>query len=496
MKMKKILKGVSVLLIAIIMVLSTVAVTANTVEEKDELINITRLKPDNPNPSYSNDEVPLIGPVLFSQKPNGPEEYWNAYLSEMSQGVRVHDEYWGVNEQICDIHWWGFSLFWNGAGWDPCDPEGMCFEIIFWDSLLGNPVCVYDVCPPAEDTGVSYDAFTLYYWETILDPCCDQIPNGWVSIQSYGSDCYFLWMISDDGDWYAYQEGSPTPDIEYDVAFELTGEEECEPSIDVEKYVKGKCGEWVDADTESEALDLPICTDATFKIVIHNNGECCGPLFEIYVADLMHDSLKFISADPEPEYFYYYPPYYVMYWYFPGPLDVCNTIEIYVTAHVEGPECSIDENYVEAIAQSDCEPYSVYDFDYAYVHAYENDPPSEPNIDGPTKGGANTELCWKFHSTDPEGDPVRYVIDWGDGTTNTTDCVPSCTPFEVCHTYAERGTYTITAVAIDCCWGAKSANGTLDVEIPRNRAVSHQLIQWFSLRFPNLFPILRHIFGI
>ena len=172
MKMKKILKGVSVLLIAVAMVISTVAVTANTVE-KDEVLNNASLKPHNPNPSFNNDKLPLIGPVLFSQQPQGPDEYWNAYTSDINAGYRVHDEYWDVNEPICDIHWWGFSLFWTGAGWEVCDPDGMCFEIIFWDALLGNPTCVYtEVCPPAQDTGVYYGSFPLYYWETILDPCC------------------------------------------------------------------------------------------------------------------------------------------------------------------------------------------------------------------------------------------------------------------------------------------------------------------------------------
>ena len=185
-----------------------------------------------------------------------------------------------------------------------------------------------------------------------------------------------------------------------------------------------------------------------------------------------------------------------MLWYFPGPLDPCNTIEIYITAHVEGPHCSVDFNYVEVQAFSECDPYYVYDWDYAYVHAYDNEPPTPPEIDGPNKGGEGVELCWTFHSTDPNGDPVQYIIDWGDGSTNTTECKPSCVPVEVCHTYAERGTYIIKAKAKDCCWGAESTESTFEVEIPRARTVYHSTLLQLIERFPFISKIFRDILGL
>ena len=147
----------------------------------------------------------------------------------------------------------------------------------------------------------------------------------------------------------------------------LTGPLPYEPSIDVEKEVfDSETGKWVDADTENEALDVPICNDVTFKIIIHNNGEI--PLENIHVSDAMHDSLKYISADPEPDDFQYNPPFYNIWWIFPGPLPVGETITVYITAHVEGPECSIDYNYVMVTAYAG--GTSASDEDYAYVHAY------------------------------------------------------------------------------------------------------------------------------
>jgi hypothetical protein len=140
-----------------------------------------------------------------------------------------------------------------------------------------------------------------------------------------------------------------------------------EPSIDVEKYIwDDKNQEWIDADNENSALDVPICTEITFKIVINNNGD--ESLFNLHITDAMVDSLKFISADPEPYQFEHNPPFYNMFWLFPGPLITGETIEIYITAHVEGPECSTDYNFVEVFGTSE-DGTIVTDTEYCYVHA-------------------------------------------------------------------------------------------------------------------------------
>jgi hypothetical protein len=104
----------------------------------------------------------------------------------------------------------------------------------------------------------------------------------------------------------------------------------------------------------------------TFKIVVHNDGDC--PLFDIYVHDVMHDSLKYISSNPDPDDYFYDPPYYFIHWLFHGPLMPDETIEINITAHVEGPECSTDFNSVNV--SGTCEHGIIeLDSDYAYVHA-------------------------------------------------------------------------------------------------------------------------------
>ena len=125
-----------------------------------------------------------------------------------------------------------------------------------------------------------------------------------------------------------------------------------------------------------------------------------------------------------------------------------------------------------------------------------NDPPTAPEIDGPDKGKPDVELCWTFHSDDPNGNDVRYHIDWGDGSnlTNTT-YYPACTPVEICHTYAKKGTYTIKAYANDTK-GALSSKSTFKVNIPRSRSINYHILQWFLHRFQNISPLIRYFLGL
>ncbi len=125
-----------------------------------------------------------------------------------------------------------------------------------------------------------------------------------------------------------------------------------------------------------------------------------------------------------------------------------------------------------------------------------NEPPEAPEIDGPPSGPNGEELCWTFHSDDPNGDQLKYFIDWGDGSTDETDCYPTCTPVEACHIYEKQGKYTITAYAQECPDGLTSEVSEFGVAIPRTRTAYHPLLLRFFERFPNTFIILRALLGI
>jgi hypothetical protein len=208
--------------------------------------------------------------------------------------------------------------------YEDCDSTGMIFEIIFWDSLLGNQIFTYTVSPIAIPTGEFYAGFEMYYWQAELDPCADMPEGGWVSIQSIDSPngCWFLWAGSEDGDLYCYQEGSATPDQYSDCAFEFNS----------------------------------ICVE---------------------------------------------------------------------------------------------------------------NPPFAPTISGPNSGKPGQELTFVFNSLDPEGEDVRFHIDWGDGNEEWTDYVPSGTDKAVTHIWDVEDTYIITAFAQDYLFSGPST--TFTITIPRNK---------------------------
>ncbi|EMR74854.1 PKD domain protein [Thermoplasmatales archaeon SCGC AB-540-F20] len=128
---------------------------------------------------------------------------------------------------------------------------------------------------------------------------------------------------------------------------------------------------------------------------------------------------------------------------------------------------------------------------------WSNYPPNKPIISGPTKGKPGTEYDYIFRATDPDGDDVKYFIDWGDGNTEWTGFSASGTPVTVSHTWAEKDTYTITAKAQDE-YGLEGPEGTLEVTMPKNKAFDFNfpLLSWLFERFPNAFPILRQLLGL
>ena len=124
-----------------------------------------------------------------------------------------------------------------------------------------------------------------------------------------------------------------------------------------------------------------------------------------------------------------------------------------------------------------------------------NDPPTAPTINGPDKGIPGVEYCWTLQSVDPDGDDIKFIIEWGDGSSEVTACYPSGQAVEVCHIYSDQGVYTIRVKAVDCLSGLESSWSTLTVTMPRNRAINNPFLN-FLHNHPNLFPILQRLLGL
>jgi len=116
---------------------------------------------------------------------------------------------------------------------------------------------------------------------------------------------------------------------------------------------------------------------------------------------------------------------------------------------------------------------------YCFGNDNQNQPPTIPEINGPTCGKTGESLTFLFNAVDPDKDDVRFIINWSDTTTDTTDFVSSGTDISVSHIWAMEDTYKITAYAEDS-FGNIGSEATFIVVIPRDKALDKPLLLYLQ----------------
>jgi hypothetical protein len=283
-----------------------------------------------------------------------------------------------------------------------------------------------------------------------------------------------------------------------DLAFVITGgdEHDCNPSIDVKKYVWDPDNEdWVLAPSASGAIDITIDTIARFKIVMYNDG---GPPLNPEVEDDMEAAgLEFVNSDPPPS-----SDDDLVIWNDLDPLEPNATQEIIVEARVVGEHCNTYYQKVTVIAycicgEPDCDcPPTVKTY-YAYIHAVGDDPPpNNPPLkpatpSGETSGNAGDTYTYTTSTIDPDGDQISYLFDWGDSTTGSwTTPVASGTTISESHSWANQDTYSIKVKARDTHGDESEWSDPLQVEMPK--ALNMPFLQ-FLQNYPLLYYIIQLI---
>ena len=95
---------------------------------------------------------------------------------------------------------------------------------------------------------------------------------------------------------------------------------------------------------------------------------------------------------------------------------------------------------------------SVWDlkFKIMILTEIERNTPKTPNQpSGPASGHTGISYTYSTSATDPNGDQIQYIFDWGDGTQGPTDFVNSGLDTSASHSWTDPGNYTIKAMAID-----------------------------------------------
>jgi len=120
--------------------------------------------------------------------------------------------------------------------------------------------------------------------------------------------------------------------------------------------------------------------------------------------------------------------------------------------------------------------------------------PAKPS--GSTKIRIHKDYTYSSSTTDVDDNRVFYIFDWGDGIYGFTDWYDSGDIASISHNWSKKGTYNVRVKAVDEHNGEGSWSDPLPIKVPRDARFNSLLVSFIERllqRFPNAFPILRHL---
>jgi hypothetical protein len=133
----------------------------------------------------------------------------------------------------------------------------------------------------------------------------------------------------------------------------------------------------------------------------------------------------------------------------------------------------------------------------------DNTAPNKPyKPSGDIKGKVGETYTYSTRTTDPNGDQVYFKWDWGDG--NVSEWLG---PYEGAEeataqkTWNVKGDYSIKVKAKDPSGAESDWSDPLSIKMPKNNVYQFrfaflQILELLFQRFPQSFPLLRHIMGL
>jgi len=95
-----------------------------------------------------------------------------------------------------------------------------------------------------------------------------------------------------------------------------------------------------------------------------------------------------------------------------------------------------------------------------------SDPPNPPSVpSGPDNGYVDSTYSFTSSATDPDGDSVAYIFDWGTTCSPLSEYVPSGTSVSMDHSWSSVGTYTVKVKARDKNGAESGWSNGLSIEI-------------------------------
>jgi hypothetical protein len=123
-------------------------------------------------------------------------------------------------------------------------------------------------------------------------------------------------------------------------------------------------------------------------------------------------------------------------------------------------------------------------------------PPSKPEQpSGPTSGTIYTEYTYITSTTDLDGDQVYYKWSWGENISEWLGPFASGEIVFFKHTWDIKGSYQIKVKAKDIHGLESDWSDPLPIKMPYSYRPILQFLELLFQRFPNVFPLLRHLIG-
>ena len=118
-------------------------------------------------------------------------------------------------------------------------------------------------------------------------------------------------------------------------------------------------------------------------------------------------------------------------------------------------------------------------------------PPTKPETPtGPTSGKPGTEYTFATSTTDPDGDAISYMWDWGDG--NFSDWIDTN---EAAYTWEQEAKFNISVKAKDIYGAESDWSDPLSFSTPKNKAINTPFLRFLE-NHPHMFPLLRQLLGL
>jgi hypothetical protein len=132
-----------------------------------------------------------------------------------------------------------------------------------------------------------------------------------------------------------------------------------------------------------------------------------------------------------------------------------------------------------------------------------SNPPAKPTTpSGTASGKAGTSYSYTSSATDPDGDKVYLMFDWGDSTTSGwVGPYNSGATGTASHTWSAQGSFSIKVMAKDTHGKTSVWSDPLPITMPLSNIYSFnnhpllEFLQWLVERFPNAFLLLHALLG-